>query len=107
MTAIQASVEDYEFLPLDEAQRPSEPGAYMHYVDSWWVVHPELGLAFWNPVGRRSGRRRSEGLGAPLCNSSEAIQRHMARGLAEDAGWPAEAVLVESAWVPAKTPGCL
>jgi hypothetical protein len=107
MSQLQASAEDYCFLPLDEAASPVEPGAYMHYVGGWWVVHPERGLAFWNPVGKRNGRRRSEGLGAPLCNSSELIQRHMAQAIAEGGGWEAEAALVESAWVPVKITGYL
>lgn len=107
MTGIQASVEDYEFLALDEAAGPVNEGAYMHYVGRWWVVHPGRGLAFWNPVMKRAGRRRSEGLGAPLCNSSETIQQHMARAIAEGGGWEAEAVLVESAWVPVKITGYL
>jgi hypothetical protein len=107
MTAIQATVDDYRFMPLDEARNPVEPGAYMHYVGRWWVVHPERGLAFWNPVCKRNGSRRSEGLGAPLCNNSELIQRRMAQGIAEGGGWEAETVLVESAWVPIKVAGFL
>jgi hypothetical protein len=107
MGVIQASVEDYEFLTIDEAASPVSEGAYMHYVNRWWVVHPERGLAFWNPVMKRTRRRRSEGLGAPLCNEREHIQRHMARAIAEGGLWPAEARCLMSAWVPVKITGYL
>lgn len=98
MTAQQPAEDDYKFLPLAKAADPGE-GTFRHYVGRWWVVHPDKGLAFHNPV-QWTGRRRHEGLGAPLCNGSEQIQRGMAEALAQNAGWPAEAVLVESAWVP-------
>jgi hypothetical protein len=107
MNELQASVENYLFLPLDEARSPVAPGAYMHYVNGWWVVHPEHGLAFWNPVMKRTGRRRNEGLGAPLCNKSESIQRHMAQAIAEGGGWDADVRCLMSAWVPVKIAGYL
>ncbi len=87
---------DYRYLPVQEAVRPAAGGFFRHYVNCWWTVHPEKGLAFFNPPGR-DGRRRHSGLGAPQCNASKRISQLVCD---KNIPWPAEIQLLESAWVP-------
>jgi hypothetical protein len=87
----------FRFLPLSEALNPSHEGTFTHYTSRWWTVHPEKGLAFYNPVGR-NGRRRRDGLGSPQCNSD----RRCADMVRENAlAWPSALVFIASAWLPA------
>jgi hypothetical protein len=97
MPVITLTENDYRFLPVEEAVHPAAGGFFRHYVSYWWVVHPEKGLAFFNPPAR-DGRRRHSGLGAPQCNTAKRISQ-----LVCDSGipWSAEVRLLESAWVPA------
>lgn len=88
--------DDYKFLPFDEAASPAGGGHFFHYTDCYWVVHPERGLAFFNPPGR-NGRRRSHGLGAAQCNTDPRSREFAAR---MGYPWPAEVRLIVSAWVP-------
>jgi hypothetical protein len=87
------TADHYRFLPLDEAVNPAEGGFFMHYVNKWWAVHPDKGLAFFNAPGRR---RSSNGLGAAQCNTDERI----ARMVSANAAWPVEVRQIPSAWVP-------
>jgi hypothetical protein len=88
--------DDYRFLPIGEAVHPAGGGFFQHYVNYWWAVHPEKGLAFYNPA-ERGGRRMRRGLGAPQCNTDKRISQ-LVRD--ESIPWPAEIQLIESAWVP-------
>lgn len=90
--------EDYLFLAVEEATRPAKGGFFMHHVDAWWLVHPDKGLAFYNPRHPRTGRRRFGRYGAPQCNADERIARKV--GL-DTAPWPdPEVRFLRSAWVP-------
>jgi hypothetical protein len=83
---------DYAFLPVQEAVSPAKRGHFEHFVDAWWIVHPEKGLAFY-----RRGRR--SGLGAPQCNTDERITRMVMARCSPP--WPgAEVRKLASAWVP-------
>jgi hypothetical protein len=63
--------DDYVFVPVDVAMVPPN-GLIEHFADRWWCVHPEKGLAFYNP---RNSRGRRTGAGSPQCNSSETLAR--------------------------------
>jgi hypothetical protein len=67
--------DDYVFLPVDQATTPPD-GIIMHYRDYWWAVHPEKGLAFFNPRNRR-GQRTHGRYGAPQANPHETISRRV------------------------------
>lgn len=69
------SKDDYVFLPVEEAVSPRGGTYFQHYVDHWWVVHPEHGLLFYNRKNRRTGRRWQRGLGSPQCNTDERISK--------------------------------
>ena len=71
----EISETDYVFLPVAEAVAPRKGGFFQHYVDVWWCVHPERGLAFYNPLNRRTGRRRHHRYGSPQCNTDERVAR--------------------------------
>ena len=90
--------DDYNFLPEQDAERPSKAGLFMHYVDDWWVVHPDKGLVFYSPWHRR---RRTAGLGAPQRNSDQRIQQALAM---QHYPFPVEVRQLASVWVPA-SPG--
>ena len=54
------------YLPKDEAVKPREGHCY---VDRWWIVHPEKGLAFYlSPHATKDDRFTS-----PQCNSNKAV----------------------------------
>ena len=55
----------FHFLPLDQATA-SRAWAVHQFFDSWWVVHPEKGLAFFG-----------KGYGSPQCNKNESISRRL------------------------------
>jgi hypothetical protein len=97
---LELTEDDYRFLPEPEAERPAKAGLFMHYVDDWWVVHPDRGLVFFSP---RHRRRRGEyaGLGAPQHNSDQRIQTLLAQ---DRYPFPVEVRQVPSVWVPA-SPG--
>jgi hypothetical protein len=84
--------EHYNFLPLADARHPKAAGLFRHVVDHYWLVHPEKGLAFYNPPGRAHS-----GLGAPQCNTDPRIRELMA-----DCPWPAELRKIASVFVPAR-----
>jgi hypothetical protein len=91
-------IEAYRFLPVQEAVSPVKGGFFVHYVDAWWLVHPEHGLAFFNPRNARTGRRRMHGLGSPQCNTDERISRKVGQDCAP---WPdPEVRQLASVWVP-------
>jgi len=89
--------EQYHFIPIAVLSAPPGDGPFMHYVGRYWMVHPDKGAAFYNPVSTRTGRRRRPGHGSPQCNSSEDVARMVASNAVD---WPYEIRLVESAWVP-------
>lgn len=94
-------IEDYKFLSVAEATAPARGGFFEHYVDAWWLVHPERGLAFYSPVTRTGRRRR--GLGSPQCNTDERVTRMVG---AKSAPWPdPEVRQIPSAWVPVDLSG--
>jgi hypothetical protein len=53
----------YHFMPIEQA---TEPKGHMLYqwINAWWVVHPEKGLAFWD-----------KGYSSPQCNRDESISK--------------------------------
>jgi hypothetical protein len=55
----------YHFMPLDQASKPKGHIVY-NIQNSWWVVHPEKGLAFFG-----------KGYSSPQCNTNESISRHL------------------------------
>jgi len=63
--------DNYQFMPFEEASAPTKGGYFEHFVDYWWLIHPEKGLVFWNPWVQRHGQRVRErhGLGWPQCNT--------------------------------------
>lgn len=83
--------EHYRFLPVEEAVTPAKGGFFHHYVNAWWAVHPEKGLAFYNAPGRRRS-----GLGSPQCNTDERVTREVSA----NAAWPVEVRQIASVWVP-------
>jgi hypothetical protein len=87
--------DDYVFLPVEEAVSPSKAGHFEHRVNSWWHVHPDKGLVFYNPRNPSTGRRRHAHAGAPQCNTNERI----ARTVAELAPFQAEIRFFPSVWV--------
>jgi hypothetical protein len=93
--------EDYVFLPVAEGTAPTKGGFFMHYVDAWWVVHPEKGLAFYNPVSTRTGRRRFGRFGSPQCNTDERISRKVGLDCAGSVFPGIEIRQFPSVWVPA------
>lgn len=98
---MEPTEEDYQFLPVGEAVSPAKGGFFVHYLDCWWLLHTEKGLAFWNPVNRRTGRRRSgqeTRLGAPQMNSDERISRLVREKCPPP--FPHEVRRMASVWVP-------
>jgi hypothetical protein len=90
--ALALSIENYKFLPEQEAVSPSKAGFFMHWVNAWWLVHPDKGLLFY-----RLGRR---GYGSPQCNTDERVTRM----LFAKAPPPIDGIEVRqlaSVWVPA------
>ena len=55
----------FHFLPEDQILA-SRNWAVHQYLDSWWIVHPEKGLAFFK-----------KGYGSPQCNRDESISRRL------------------------------
>lgn len=84
----------YRFLTLEEVTAPTPAGLFQHIVDSWWVTHPEHGLAFF--------QRTPKAPWHPQCNASEETARALASSI--NYGWPPVLVFLESAWVPVKKP---
>lgn len=70
----ETTEDDYLFLPLDEAASPTSGVYFRRIADSWWAVHPEKGLVFYNPLNPRTGRRRHGHKGWPQCNSDQRIK---------------------------------
>jgi hypothetical protein len=95
MTNPLLAEEHYQFMPFDQAATPGE-GHFEHYVSHWWVVHPEKGLVFYNPVNSQGRRRRR--WGSPHCNRNEDLARLVHRKTITWEG--TEVRLIESAWVP-------
>lgn len=91
---------DYVFLPLEEAVTPPKGGFFQHYVSAWWVVHPDRGLAFYNPRNARTGRRRYSRYGSPQCNSDERISRKVGADTAGSVFPEVEIQHLPSVWVP-------
>lgn len=84
-------IEDYKFLPVEEAVAPRGGLYFQHYVDAWWLVHPDKGLLFY--------RRGLGGLGSPQCNTDERVTRML---FAKDPP-PIDGIEVRklaSVWVP-------
>lgn len=60
-------VDKYSYMPLEKATRtPTDGFCWELYAERFWIVHPEKGIAFYDPAGK--GRRIS-----PQCNSAEAV----------------------------------
>lgn len=72
---------DFMFLPEDQATAPTKGTFFQRYTDFWWAVRPGLGLVFFNPRNRRTGKRKFSYLGAPQCNMSERIKQLTAETL--------------------------
>jgi hypothetical protein len=53
----------FHFLPEDQIEAARQHMLHQ-YLDSYWVVHPEKGLAFYG-----------KGYGSPQCNRNESIAR--------------------------------
>jgi hypothetical protein len=86
-------IDKFTFLPEEEAINPTK-GQYFELMnDQWWVVHPDRGLAFYNP-----SRNQRAGLGYPQCNIDETI----ARALSDDGhlDWPHEVKFFSRVFVP-------
>lgn len=63
------------YIPKDIATTPAEGHCF---VNRWWAVHPEKGLAFYmsrkRPYGLEPGEQDEP---SPQCNSSEYSARHL------------------------------
>ena len=95
----EISKDDYVFLPVEEAVSPKGGTYFQHYVDAWWMVHPEHGLLFYNPKNPRTGRCRLRH-GSPQCNTDKRIAE-MAGAKTAGSLWPEiEVRLFPSVWVP-------
>ena len=94
VTVPEVTVGDYQFLPFDEAVSPPAAGVFRHYVNMWWAVHPEHGLAFFNP-GLSDGVPRFR-RGAAQCNASELMRSDS--GVFRRMPW-AEVRRLPSVWV--------
>lgn len=55
----------YHFLPLSDVLSTKAHIIY-NYMNNYWVVHSEKGLAFWN-----------KGYGSPQCNSNEELLKRL------------------------------
>jgi hypothetical protein len=92
------SEDDYVYVPIEKAATPIN-GHVDCLLNMWWAVHPEKGLAFYNPRGR-NGKRKTRGwgnpYGAPQCNKSEQVTRKLARP-------PHEVQQVEIVYLPLDT----
>lgn len=64
-------------VPLDVATKPAEGHAY---VNRWWSVHPEKGVAFY--VRERPARLRTEEP-SPQCNTDRRVVEHTQRRVSE------------------------
>lgn len=90
--------DDFQYLPMQEAIRPTRGVYFQLMLDHWWCVHPDKGLAFFNPTHPVTGRRRHAGLGSPQCNTDRRIQEMMQ---IRDSAPPSTSVqFVERVWVP-------
>ena len=54
------------FVPLEKATVPP-PGLIEHIANSWWVVHPEKGVVFWDKKYM-----------SPQCNTNELLTKRFA-----------------------------
>lgn len=84
-------VSRYNFLPEQEAVSPAKGGFFVHWVNAWWLVHPDKGLAFY-----RLGRG---GRGSPQCNTDERVTRMLYSKTGQPEG--CEVRKLASVWVPA------
>lgn len=67
----------YLYIPIDVAQTPREGHAY---VNRYWLVHPEKGVAFWyQPFGYDRSDEPS-----PQCNSSEQTAEYLNRNKTDE-----------------------
>ena len=99
MSEREPTEDDFVFLTPAEAECPPESMGlfFIHYVSYWWAVHPDKGLAFYNPVVQKNGRRKINNLGHPQHNTIESV----VRGVVIPAlPFEAEARLIPSAWSP-------
>ena len=80
----------FQFLTLEEATAPTEPGIYEHIVNSWWITHPENGLALFQLYSGHPWH--------PQCNPDKKIVEAMVKTFSY--GWEPAMVYLESAWVP-------
>lgn len=60
-----AIIEKYHFMPTEEAMSPKGWIVY-NITNSWWIVHPEYGLAFWD-----------KGYSHPQCNRNKLLIQKM------------------------------
>lgn len=84
-------LEKFEFLPIEQA-KTARKGLIHCFENSYWCVHPQRGLAFYNPRHRKDDHETV--LGSPQCNSSEAIAKMITR----NRDW-AEVVFIDKAFV--------
>ena len=80
---------EYKFLPKEKALSPTKDGFYRFITDSYWVVHPDKGLAFY-------WTRFDKGLGSPQCNKYAGFVQH----LKQLSGENVEVEFLPAAWVP-------
>lgn len=83
----------FTFIPIEEATSPTAPGLFEHVVNSWWIKHPEHGLAFFTRGYKHPLH--------PQSNTNERLVRRMADGEIKY-GFTPEVVYLESVWVPRK-----
>lgn len=93
MSTHMLTEEDFRFLPESEAIEPTKGRYFQRMTDIWAVVHPEKGIAFYNP-----STRRRPGLGALQGNSDERIAKGVERGL--NLTFPHEIKFFDVLWVP-------
>ena len=76
MSAIQPDDPRLVYLP---EERTLDSSGMVHVIrDSWFSVHPERGLMFWQSEKRRQGQLRGS---SPQCNGVESTARALAAKL--------------------------
>lgn len=86
---------DWLWIPVEKLTNPVHFRMVEFHENSWYAVHPEKGVAFYNPLKRHT-QLRSRRYGAPQCNTNEAIVRRLL--YAKPPG--CEVVFIKHAWLP-------
>lgn len=79
-----SEIEVRDFVFVDPAELTIPPDGPIECLKNyWWAIDAQGRVAFYNPVNRRTGKRRRPGraAGAPQANPHEALARRVAASL--------------------------